>query len=129
MSSQVILDPGSRPGFMVLRMYSAKALTGCSRPPYMMPLVLDALSPQNCSTTIIHFQASLLLSRMSPPGVFTWDGLTGTWAPPWCHSGRGVNRNRGNVGIGYLKPMSMYFRPQSAMTTIWKAKQPAFLPK
>ena len=32
-SSQVILDPGSRPGFIVLKTYSAKALTGWLRPP------------------------------------------------------------------------------------------------
>ena len=128
-SFQVILDPGSRPRFMVLRTYSAKALTGCSHPPYTMPSALDASSPQNCSTATIHFQASLLLRHTSPPGVFTWDGLTGTWAPPWCDSGRGVNRNWGNAGIGYLKPTSMYFRLQSVMATICKAKQPAFLPK
>ena len=50
-------------------------------------------------------------------------------SPPWCDSGRGVNRNEGNMGMGYLKPASMYFRPQSAMATICKAKQLAFLPK
>ena len=128
-SLQVTLDPGSRPGFIVLRTYSTKALTGRLRRPYMMPSALDASSPQNCNTATIHFQASLLLSHTSPLGMFTWDGLTGTWALPWCDSGRGVNMKWGNAGMGYLNPASRNFRPQSAMATICKAKQLAFLPK
>ena len=33
------------------------------------------------------------------------------------------------MGMGNRKPTSIYFHPQSAMATICRAKQPAFLPK
>ena len=129
MSSQDTLDPGSRPGFTVSITYSARALAGRTRPPYTVPSATVASSVQNCSTVTSHFQDSQERWRTSPPGPANWDGFTGTCAPDWRDSGKGVNRYGGMVGIGYLRPLSKYLRPQSAMATMPMAKSRAFLPK